>query len=124
MVSTRSSIQLSDLNYKTHVVPSLRYLINYAIGPHFYPPPGSGHHTIICLEKFHVCNQRHMNFVMIIIQNNEVYNVIYRDIVGKVYHIISANHVKNTHHITCTTGFDFMTKDRVFLHIVHTTTYN
>ena len=53
MMNTRSNMQLSDLNSKPYGGKSLRDLVEYSIGVRFYPPPGSEHYKLLCLENFH-----------------------------------------------------------------------
>ena len=53
IVDTRSNMHLDDLNSKTHGGQILIYLIDSAIVACFYPPQGSEHHTLLCLDNFH-----------------------------------------------------------------------
>ena len=57
MVDTRSNMQLADLNSKPHGGKSLRNLIDRAIEDRIYPPRGSEHYKLLCLDHFHVPSQ-------------------------------------------------------------------
>ena len=54
MVYTRSNIQLADINSKPHGGQSIGYIIDRAIGVHFYPPPGPEHYKLLRLDRFHI----------------------------------------------------------------------
>ena len=53
MLDKRENMKLSDLNTKPNGVKSLRDIIDRTIGLHLYPPPGSEHYKLLCLENFH-----------------------------------------------------------------------
>ena len=46
-------MQLADLNLKPHGGKRLRDLIDLTIGEQFYPPLGSEHYKIFCLDRFY-----------------------------------------------------------------------
>ena len=117
-------MQPSDLNSKPHGFPSHRKLKYCTIGACLWPPPDSVHHTLIFLDTFHGPTHRQKMQGMSQTQNIELYNVLYKYLTGKVYHMLSIYHAGKTHQVPHTTDFGFMIKDLSFLHLVHTTTYN
>ena len=46
-------MKTSGLNSKPHGGKSLRYIIDRAIGVHFYHTLGSEHYKLLCLDHFH-----------------------------------------------------------------------
>ena len=85
MADTRSNMKLADLNSKPHGVQSLIYLIDLVIRAYFYPPPGSDHYKLLCVDNFHEPNQRQVNLHNKSVKN-ELYDVLHHDFVGGVYH--------------------------------------
>ena len=61
MVDIGSNIPLAELNSKPHGGQSLKYFIYRSISALFYPPPGSNHHKLLCVDIFHVPNSRQVN---------------------------------------------------------------
>ena len=51
MVDTISNMQFAKLDYKPCGGQILRDIIDCVIGARFYPPPGSYHHKILCLDE-------------------------------------------------------------------------
>ena len=92
MVDTRSNIKLAELNYKNHGGKSLRDLVDCAVGECFYNPPGSDHHKLICIDRFHITTPRQVHSrdkpyqkqQSVYCKKNEVYNVLHHDRPGEV----------------------------------------
>ena len=89
IVDTISNLQLDDLNSKPHGGPILRDLINRKIGARLYPPPGSIYHPLPCLENFYGPTHHETNSHDKSNTKNEVYNVLCKDHMGKLYHVLS-----------------------------------
>ena len=77
MVDTRSNMQFSDIKSKPHGGQSLITIINITIFDRFYPPLGSLHYQLLCLEQFH--RSAHINCYLKIspinlTSNQEIHN--------------------------------------------------
>ena len=85
MVDKRSNIQPADLKYKPHRVKGLKDIIDCAIGVHFYPPPGSEHYKILCLEKLYGYNHINDKHRKTMRQKwRALYNVLHQTCAGKL----------------------------------------
>ena len=74
-VYTRINILLYELKSKPHLGQSLRGIIYANISARFYPPPGSDHHKLIFLGRFHVITHRQVHLCDKPEKNNELYTV-------------------------------------------------
>ena len=54
MVDIISNVQLADLKSKLHKGKVLKKFFYRATGVRLYPPPGSEHCKLLCLNSFHV----------------------------------------------------------------------
>ena len=123
MVYTRSNIQLADLNSKPHGGQSIGYIIDRAIGVHFYPPPGPEHYKLLRLDRFHGCtnhqspsndkNSRKMRWILS--EYCDVYNMI---------HHYRAGRFSDENPTTIYIWLDYMRKDRMLVHLIPTVVYN
>ena len=52
MVDTRSNMQLADINSMPHGEKNLIDIIDRSIVVLLYPPPGSEHYKLLCLNRF------------------------------------------------------------------------